>query len=78
MGTIYDKAKKVIKENKDMFDRLEELDRTGKLRKISYKKRVNFTIDENLFNRFRSHCKKNCINMSAKVESLIRKELSNH
>lgn len=39
------------------------------------KKRYNFTINERLFNRFRAYCKRNCINMSAKIESYIKKEL---
>ena len=41
----------------------------------SNKSRYNFTIDQKIFNRFREYCKKNCINMSAKVESYIRKEM---
>ncbi len=39
------------------------------------KERYNFTIDRGLFERFRAYCKENCINMSAKVESYIRKEM---
>jgi len=41
-----------------MLNVFEEYDGTGKLRKINYKARVNFTVDENLFNTFRSYCKK--------------------
>ena len=43
-------------------------------RKIT-KDRYNFTIDKKLFDRFRAYCKENCINMSAKVEKYIEKEL---
>lgn len=39
------------------------------------KERYNFTIDKRLFEQFRAYCKENCINMSAKVESYIRKEM---
>ena len=39
------------------------------------KERYNFTIDKALFDRFRAYCKGNCINMSAKMESYIRKEM---
>lgn len=60
-----------------MFIVLEELDRTGKFIKRSYKKRVNFTIDEALFNEFRNYCKKKGIKMSSKIENLIKKELDN-
>jgi len=43
--------------------------------KKATKERYNFTIDKNLFSKFRAYCKENCINMSAKVESYIKKEV---
>jgi hypothetical protein len=69
---IIDKVKRIIRDNQDLFVALEESDRTGKLRKASYKKRYNFTLDEDLMQRYRTHCQKNSINMSAKIESMIR------
>ena len=45
------------------------------MKKVAAKKRYNFTIDEKLFNKFREYCRQNCINMSAKIESYIKKEL---
>ena len=39
------------------------------------KGRHNFTIDESIFEEFREHCTENCINMSAKIESYLKKEL---
>jgi len=75
MSSTYKKLKKIIEDNQDMLNVFEEYDRTGKLRKINYKARVNFTVDENLFNTFRSYCKKNAINMSAKIEFFMKKEL---
>lgn len=75
MVSVVEKAKKIIDKNQDMFIVLEELDRTGKFRKRSYKKRVNFTIDEDLFNKFRNYCKKKGIKMSTKLEQYIKKEL---
>ncbi len=77
MQSFLEKAKKVIAKNQDMLTVFEELDRTGKLRKIAYKTKVSFTIDEELFNKFRNYCKKNGINMSGRIESYIREELSN-
>ena len=73
--TFYEKAKKVIAENQDMLAVFEEFDRTGKFRKRTYKARISFTIDEDLFNRYRNYCKKNGISMSARVENFIKKEL---
>ncbi|MBN2454376.1 hypothetical protein JXB11_02415 [Candidatus Woesearchaeota archaeon] len=72
MQPFIERAEKAIRENQDMFLVLEELDRTGKLRKLSYKTRQNFTIDEQVMNKFRSYCAKNSINMSGKVEELIK------
>lgn len=72
-----EKAKKVIKENQDLFNIFEELDKTGVYRKATYKKRVNFTVEEELFNRFRSYCKKKNIKMSSKIEEWMKKEMAN-
>ena len=75
MQSFYEKAKEVIAKNQDVLAVFEELDRTGKFRKRTYKVKVNFTIDEELFNKFRSYCKENGINMSGRIESYLRKEL---
>lgn len=69
------KAKEVIARNQDVLSALEELDRTGRLKKTSYKTKASFTIDEGLFNKFRNYCKKNGINMSGKIENYMREEL---
>ena len=66
---------KKIKEKEPYLNALEELDRTGRLRKTIYKERVTFTIDEAMMIKFRDYCKKNSISMSNKVESLIREFL---
>ena len=73
--SFLEKAKEVIAKNQDVLAVFEELDRTGKFRKRTYKVRVSFTLDEELFNQFRNYCKQNGINMSGKIESCIRKEL---
>ena len=77
MPSFLEKAKEVIAKNQDVLSALEELDRTGKLRKIAYKTKVSFTIDEELFNKFRNYCKQNGINMSGRIESYIREEVKN-
>lgn len=69
------KADKALLMYSEIFDALEEYDRTKRLRKINYKKRVDFTIDANLMLKFRSYCKKKGIKMSSKVEELVRKDL---
>ena len=75
MQSFLDKAKEVISKNQDMLTVFEELDRTGKFKKRVYKTKVSFTIDEELFNKFRNYCKKNGINMSGKIENFIKGEL---
>lgn len=74
--SFFEKAKKIIEKNRDLLTVFEELDRTGTFRKPVYKKRVNFTIDEELFNRFRNYCKKKGISMSFKIEEYMKKEIS--
>jgi hypothetical protein len=76
MKDIVRKAKKAIKQNPEMFAVLDEYDRTGKLRKLSYKERANFTIDSELLIKFRAHCRANGFNMSAKIEQFMKKEVS--
>lgn len=75
MQSILEKAKKIIAENQELLTVFEELDRTGKFRKRSYKARVTFTIDESLLGEFRNYCRKNGYNMSAKIEGRIREML---
>lgn len=69
------KINKVLKKHNGMFIALEEMDRTGKLPRLGYKSRYNFTIDEALMREFRNYCKKKNIKMSAKVEELIKREV---
>ena len=75
MQSFLEKAKEVIAKNQDVITVFEELDRTGKFRKRTYKARAAFTLDEELFSRFRNYCKENGINMSGRLEGYIRKEL---
>jgi len=68
----------VIAKHPEMFDALEEYDRTHKLRKINHKERANFTIDSNLLGRFRKYCQKHGMKMSAKIEQYMRDELEGY
>ena len=77
MESFLEKAKKVIAKNQDVITVFEELDRTGKFKKRTYKTRAAFTIDEELFNKFRAYCKQSGINMSGRIESYIKNELNN-
>ena len=67
--------RKVIEENRDVIEALEDLDRTGALARPNYKEKVNFTIDMEVMRLFRSYCKKKGYKMSTIVERLILKEI---
>ena len=78
MQSFLEKAKEIIAKNQDVIAVFEELDRTGRFKKRTYKARAAFTIDEDMFNEFRNYCKKNGINMSGRIENYIRNELKNN
>ena len=61
---------KIMKDSKEMFDDLENFDKTRKLRT---KKTVTFTIDRKIAKRFRETCKAKGFNMSQKIELFMRR-----
>ncbi|MBI2666663.1 hypothetical protein HYX13_03570 [Candidatus Woesearchaeota archaeon] len=72
---IVQRARKIVRENPEVFRALEEYDRTRKLPKLSYKTRATFTIDADLFRKFRIFCQKEGYAMSKIVEKLVREEI---
>lgn len=68
-------AKRIIQERPEVFDALLEFERTKKLPKVSYKQRVNFTIDSKVYRDFRSFCNDHNISMSGMIEGFMRKKL---
>ena len=75
MQRIIEKAKKIIREKPELFAALEKFDRTGKLKKLKYKERATFTVDEELMMKFRSYCEKNNMKMSSVVEDMIKNKV---
>jgi hypothetical protein len=75
--SISEIAKELIKRHPEYFEALLEFERTKKLPKLNYKKRVNFTIDENLFREFRNFCEKKNLKMSGIIENFISNFLKN-
>ncbi len=67
-------AKKAVQEHPQAFEALMEFERTGKLPKVNYKIRANFTIDAQLLRKFRDHCRKQGKKMSAVLEKYIAEE----
>lgn len=70
-----DRAKQFIKENPRMFSALEEYDRTRKLPRLTYRKRINLTIDQDILKKFKKYCEENNYNMSRLIEKHIKEEL---
>ena len=72
---LIETTERLIRESPEVFDALLEFERTKRVPKFTYKKRVNFTIDSELFRKFQSYCEDKRIKMSTKVEELIREEI---
>ena len=72
---LVERARRIVRENPEMFSALEEYDRTRRLPKLSYKTRANFTIDADLFRKFRRRCREKGWTMSKVVEKKMREEL---
>ncbi len=69
------KITKLVHQNSDLLEALAEFDRTGQLRKVRVKERVNFTIDAELMRKLRSYCQKHGVKMSNVLEKMLKKEL---
>lgn len=63
------------KKHPRIFKSLEEYDKTHKLAKWNYKKRIDFTIDSQVLNKFKDYCKTRNFKMSNVIENLIKKEI---
>jgi len=68
-------ADKVIEKHPEAFEAMLEFERTKKLPRLQYKERVNFTIDFDLFKKFRNYCRTKGVKMSNEIEKLIRKDI---
>ena len=66
-----EKAKKLIALHPEWFEALGGYDETGKLPRFPTKIRVNFTVDEELYHKFRQFCTRNGLKMSQIVEKNI-------
>ena len=59
-------AKRLIRENPDIYEALLEFERTRKMPRLKRKKRANFTIDADLLREFRKLSAKRGVKMSAR------------
>ncbi|MEK6812500.1 MAG: hypothetical protein AABX86_00080 [Nanoarchaeota archaeon] len=75
MATLIEQSKKIFDKYRPIFEQLEDYDKTHKLRKLRYKKRIDLTIDSQTWNAFKAHCKQHHLKMSNVVEEVIKKRL---
>lgn len=66
---------KGIKEYPRVFSALEEFERTKRIPKFTYRKRIDVTIDEHLLKKFKQYCQTRGLNMSRTIEKHIKEEL---
>ncbi|HIH39664.1 TPA: hypothetical protein HA219_03015 [Candidatus Woesearchaeota archaeon] len=76
MPSFVKSAIKGIKKYPEIFSALEEFEKTKRIRKFSYRKRLDITIDEQMLNKFKKYCREKGLNMSRLIESYIKKEIS--
>ncbi|MFN4133478.1 MAG: plasmid partition protein ParG [Candidatus Hadarchaeales archaeon] len=64
-------AKKLIALHPEWFEALEAYDERGRLKRFPTKIRVNFTVDEELYHKFRQFCRRKGLKMSQVMEQKI-------
>lgn len=74
-SNFLNECKEIIFKNIEIFQTLEEYDKTFKLKKIGYRERINLTIDGNILRKFKKYCKEHGYNMSRLIEKYIKEEL---
>ncbi len=66
-----ERAKKLIAMHPEWFEALGVYDELGKLPRFPTKVRVNFTVDEELYHKFKQFCRRKGLKMSQIVENEI-------
>ena len=68
-------AKKGIRENPEVFDALLEFERTKRVPKLSYRRRIDITLDESVLRRLRSVSADKGIPLSRFIERALLRAL---
>ena len=76
MPSFKDTAIKEIKKHPEIFSALEEFEKTKRIPKFTYRKRVDITIDEQILREFKFYCQKKGFNMSRLIEKHIKEDLN--
>ncbi len=64
-----------IQKHPEIFSALEEFERTKRIPKFSYRKRLDVTIDEHVLKKFKRYCQERGLNMSRVIEKHLKAEL---
>lgn len=68
-------AKKAARENPEVADALMEFERTGKVPKTTYRKRIDVTLDESVVRKLRSRSSETGIPVSRLIEKAVLSSL---
>ena len=77
MQSLGEAAAEAMRKHPEIFSALEEYERTKKIPKFSYRKRLDITINQNILSAFKKHCQEKGLNMSRVIEKHIKDELQN-
>lgn len=75
MTSFAEYAIRGIKKHPEIFAALEEFERTKKIPKFTYRKRIDITINEHILRAFKQHCQEKSLNMSRVIEKHMNEEL---
>lgn len=70
-------AKRIIREDPEAFEALLEFERTKKLPKLHYHKRINLTIKDDVLKAFKHYCEEHGLNMSGTIENYMKETVKN-
>ena len=75
MRSFKEFALQEIRKHPEIASALDEFERTKKIRKFTYRKRLDITIDENILKQFKAYCSQHGLNMSRVIESHLKEEI---
>jgi hypothetical protein len=68
---LADYAREAVAKNPEVIDALMEFERTRRVPKTTYRRRIDITIDESVIREFRAYCEKQGITVSRAIERLM-------
>ncbi|MBI2136880.1 hypothetical protein HYU06_07450 [Candidatus Woesearchaeota archaeon] len=76
MPSFAEYALQGIKKHPEIFSALEEFERTKKIPKFTYRRRIDVTINEHILSAFKKFCGQHNLNMSRVIENYMKQELT--